>query len=140
MVVASKKGRRKMALSLPHTFAFSCTVKTFGLLQPYFGHLSCMPVVCVTHYKLQRDASYLNQSLCVIEKLLPQLGSSYRKPIANWLHAWHFHHSHATRHSSRDRCVGSKKHQPHQKCYKPSERRYYNLTKGEASQLHSDSE
>ena len=21
------------------------TVKTFGLLQPYFGHLSCMPVV-----------------------------------------------------------------------------------------------
>ena len=41
----------------------SCTVKTFGLLQPYFGHLSCMPVVCVTHYKLQRDASYLNQSV-----------------------------------------------------------------------------
>ena len=35
------------------------TVKTFWLLQPYFGHLSYMPVVCVTHYKLQRDASYL---------------------------------------------------------------------------------
>ena len=29
------------------------TVKTFGLLQPYFGCLSCMPVVCVTHYKFQ---------------------------------------------------------------------------------------
>ena len=29
------------------------TVKTFGLLQPYFGHVSCMPVVYVTHYKLQ---------------------------------------------------------------------------------------
>ena len=27
-------------------FNSSCnTVKTFGLLQPYFGHLSCMPVV-----------------------------------------------------------------------------------------------
>ena len=25
-------------------------VKTSGLLQPYFGHFSCMPVVCVTHY------------------------------------------------------------------------------------------
>ena len=32
-----------------------CTlhVKTFGLLQPYFGHLSCMPVVYVTCYKFQ---------------------------------------------------------------------------------------
>ena len=29
------------------------TVKTFGLLQPYYGHLSCMPVVYVTLYKLQ---------------------------------------------------------------------------------------
>ena len=46
------------------------TVKTFGLLQPYFGHLSCMPVVCVTHYKLQKEASYLNQSLSVVEKPL----------------------------------------------------------------------
>ena len=46
------------------------TIKTFGLLQPYFGHLSCMPVVCVTHYKLQKDASYLNQSLSVVEKPL----------------------------------------------------------------------
>ena len=33
-----------------------CTVKTFGLLQPCFGHLSCMPVVCVTHYKLQFES------------------------------------------------------------------------------------
>ena len=39
-----------------------CTVKTFGLLQPCFGHLSCMPAECVTHYKLQRDVSYLHQS------------------------------------------------------------------------------
>ena len=52
---------------LPH-----CKFKTFGLLQPCFGHLSCMPVVCVTHYKLQRNASYLNQSLSVVEKLLPR--------------------------------------------------------------------
>ena len=32
-----------------HSCRLSHTVKTFGLLQPYFGHLSCMPVVCVTH-------------------------------------------------------------------------------------------
>ena len=32
---------------------FGYTVKTFGLLQPYFGCLSCMPVVYVIHYKLQ---------------------------------------------------------------------------------------
>ena len=24
------------------------TIKTFEFLQPYFGHLSCMPVPCVT--------------------------------------------------------------------------------------------
>ena len=29
------------------------TVKTFGLHQPYFGHVSCMPVVYVTRYELQ---------------------------------------------------------------------------------------
>ena len=40
--------------------------------------------------KLQKNASYLNQSLCILEKLLSQLGSSYRKPIAIWLHSWHF--------------------------------------------------
>ena len=46
------------------------TVKTLGLLQPYFGHLSCMPVVHVTCYTLQtsKDASNLIQS--VVEKLL----------------------------------------------------------------------
>ena len=32
----------------------SNAVKTFRLLQPYFGHLSCMPVVYVICYKLQR--------------------------------------------------------------------------------------
>jgi len=60
------------------------------------------------------------------EKLAPSLmRSSYKKPaIAIWLHTWHFYHNHAIRHSSRHRCVGTKKHQPHQKCYKPSERRY----------------
>ena len=35
------------------------TVKTLGLLQPYFGHLSCIPVAYVTCYALQTsmDAS-----------------------------------------------------------------------------------
>ena len=30
------------------------TVTIFWLLQPYFGNLSCMPVVCVTHYGIYR--------------------------------------------------------------------------------------
>ena len=42
-------------------------MKTFGLLQPYFGHLSCMPVVYVTRYKLQ---GMLPICLSVVEKLL----------------------------------------------------------------------
>ena len=50
----------------------SCnTVKTFVLLQPYFGHLSCMPVVCVTHYKTSKGC-FLFESK--VEKLFPQLG------------------------------------------------------------------
>ena len=36
-----------------------------------------------------------NQSLSVVEKLPPQLGSSYRKPIAIRLHYRHFYHNHA---------------------------------------------
>ena len=40
------------------------TVKTLRLLQPYFGPLSCMPVVYVT-----REASNLNQSpFSVVER------------------------------------------------------------------------
>ena len=64
------------------------TVKTLGLLQPYFGHLSCMPVVYVICYTLQtsKDASNLIQS--VVEKLLyfTRLGFPYRRPINQ--HFW----------------------------------------------------
>ena len=53
------------------------TVKTFGLLQPYFGHmhLSCMSVVCVTHALQQtsREATNLILNQNVVEKLLPLL-------------------------------------------------------------------
>ena len=44
-------GKLFKILSYAHWF----TVKTFGLLQPYFGYLSCMPVVCVTHYKTSKE-------------------------------------------------------------------------------------
>ena len=44
-----------------------------------------------------KDASYLNQSLNVVEKLLPQVEFSCRKPTAIWLHTWHFYHNHASR-------------------------------------------
>ena len=30
------------------TVTVDITIETFELLQPYFGHLSCMPVPCVT--------------------------------------------------------------------------------------------
>ena len=53
--------------NLREVFANSCTVKTFGLLQPYYGHLSCIPVVYVTSYKLQAN---LIESLSVVEMLL----------------------------------------------------------------------
>ena len=48
-----------------HTHMQTYTVKTLGLLQPYFGHLSCMPVVYVTRYMLQtsKDACNLIQSV-----------------------------------------------------------------------------
>ena len=56
----------KMSLRKPDPlYAHSYTVKTFWLLRPYFGHLSCMPDVRVTHYKTSKDASCLNQSLSV---------------------------------------------------------------------------
>ena len=54
-------GGRRYECANAYLSRFSYTVKTFGLLQPYFGHLSC-----ISHYKLQRDASYL------VEKFLPQ--------------------------------------------------------------------
>ena len=71
------------------------TVKRLG----YFNHLLTISVACL---------------LCEskLEKLLPQWGSSYKKPaLATWLHTWQFYHNHAIRHSSRDRCVGTTKQQ-----------------------------
>ena len=56
------------------------TVKTYGLLQPYVGHLSCMPAVYVTCCKTSKDASNQNQSLSVVEKLLLFKLGSCRKP------------------------------------------------------------
>ena len=41
----------------------SYTVKTFWLLQPYFGHLSCMPDVCVTHYKTSKGCFLFESKL-----------------------------------------------------------------------------
>ena len=67
------------------------TVKTFGLLQPYFGssqlHACC---VCDT-LQTSRCASNLIESLSVVETLLlfVKLGSS--EPLAIWLHSYHNH-------------------------------------------------
>ena len=41
-----------------------------NILGYYCGHLSCMPVVCRTHYKLQRDASYLVWTVNSLQGLL----------------------------------------------------------------------
>ena len=47
---------------------WSFTIKTFGLLQPHFGHLWCLPVVYIT----PKDAYNLNES--VIDKFFPFVG------------------------------------------------------------------
>ena len=50
------------------------TVKTFGLLQPYFGGLSCMPERCVCDtLQTSRKATNLILNQSVVEKLLPLL-------------------------------------------------------------------
>ena len=47
---------------------WSFNVKTFGLLQPHFGHLWCLPVVYIT----PKDAYNLNES--VIDMFFPFVG------------------------------------------------------------------
>ena len=50
------------------------TVKTFWLLQPYFGHLSCMPDVCVTHYKTSKGCFLFESKLkCILEASLSHI-------------------------------------------------------------------
>ena len=39
------------------------TVKTFWLLQPYLGHLSCMPDVCVTRHKTSKGCFLFESKL-----------------------------------------------------------------------------
>ena len=73
------------------------TVKKFGLLQPYFGHLGCMPVVYVTHYKTSKQCFLIESKLnCSWEASLSNRIFLW-KPIAIWLHSWHFYHNHATK-------------------------------------------
>ena len=82
---------------------------------------------------------FLFESKRVLEKPLPQLGSSYRNPIVFTYSLDISITAMQPRHSSRGSCVGSKKHYPHQKCNKPL-KGDTNLTKGKVPQLHSDSE
>ena len=93
---------------------------------------------CVTHYKLQRVASCLHK--CSWEAPL-SLGSSYRKPIAIWLHFCHFYHNHATKALLQGQMCRIK--ETPTSCTRNAIsllKGDTNLTKGEASQLHSDSE
>ena len=74
--------------------SMSCnTVKTFVLLQPYFGHLSCMPVVCMIHYKTSKGCFLFESKLKCSWEVFP----SIRISIAFWLHSWHLYHNHATK-------------------------------------------
>ena len=90
-----------------------------------------MPVVCVTHYKLQRDAPYLNQSLSVVEKLLSHIYRIFLQKAYSYLvtllppgaDVQDQINTNLTRNAiSLLKGIAT------------------NLTKGEASQLHSDSE
>ena len=53
-------------------------MKRFGLLQPYFGELSCMPVVCMT-----REGCLQLES--VFKKLFPFVINQQGVP---WLHGY----------------------------------------------------
>ena len=53
-VIILQKLRTRMGAFSFDVLSTWYTVKTFGLLQPYFCHLSCMPVVYMTCYKLQK--------------------------------------------------------------------------------------
>ena len=63
------------------------TVKRFGLLQPHFGHLSCIPFVCMTH-KVQGMLYNSNQS--IVEKLpsFVKLVSPFRGLITSFHKAY----------------------------------------------------
>ena len=68
--------------------------------------------ICMTHNKLQRNSSNLNQFKCSWEaslsiRILLQL-------IASWLHSWHFYHNHTTKALLRGQVCRIKKYQPHQ--------------------------
>ena len=91
-----------------HICTANATVKTFGLPQPYFGHLSCIPVVYVTRYKPQGKPSCLATFLEFVVTM---------RPIKELLQG--------------------KKYQTSQEMllYRLSVRRYLIYLKGEASQL-----
>ena len=101
------------------------TVKTFGLLQPYFGDLSCMHTCCVseTLYELHQGMLLKVQ---LHEKLLlfAILGSSCRKPINQhfWYKVWCFFDP---THPTLEEFLGSMVMAGMQ----PIARRSYNLTK-----------
>ena len=48
---AGQKDAHYATFSFNNWFWISIPIKTFGLLQPYFGCLSCMPIVYITNFK-----------------------------------------------------------------------------------------
>ena len=49
------------------------TVKTFGLLQPYFGHLSCMLAVYMTHYNTSKRCFLFESKLKCSQEASPSV-------------------------------------------------------------------
>ena len=109
-------------------FLTLCSIRAMGLLPTGGAHCTNVWVTSTMFWSSQLHACCVCDTLQTskgiflfeskVEKLLPQWGSSYKKPaIAIWLHTWQFYHN-AIRHSSRDRGVVTKKQQfkPHQKC------------------------
>ena len=117
------------------------TVKTFWLLQPYFGHLSCMPDVCVTHYKTSKGCFLLNQSLSVVEKLLFHIYRIFLQKAYSYLVTLlPFLPQPCNQGTPPEADVQDQRNTDLTRNAISLLKGDTNLTKGEASQLHSDSE
>ena len=114
------------------------TVKTLWLLQPYFGHLSCMPDVCVTHYKTSEGCflfeSKLKKLLSHIYRIFLQKAYSYLVTLLPFLL------QPCNQGTPPGADVQDQRNTDLTRNAISLLKGDTNLTKGEASQLHSDSE
>ena len=82
---------------------YICTAERFRLLQPHFGHLSCIPVLAIAQ---QKHLGYFNHILgclswiSVTKEYYQKVHwGAFSVPLDSliwiiWLHSWHYYHNH----------------------------------------------